>query len=271
MLSTAQSQEPPGSKPTPSPNGTNTAATLEGQRVFNSSCASCHGLDGHGSERAPDIATRREVQRLSEDELFGIVDSGRPGGGMPSFRSIGNSGIHAVVSYLRILQGKFQHDTLPGNAEGGKKLFFGKAGCSRCHMVKGEGGFIGSDLTAYGASESVDDVRDAITKPAKNLGPHDRHVVILTREGRTFTGVARNEDNFSLQLQTLDGAFHLFMKKELAKVEYPSESLMPSDYSSRLSRQELDDIVSYLISVAATKEAEEGASSAVERNKENDR
>ncbi len=271
MLSTAQSQEPPGSKPTPSPNGTNTAATLEGQRVFNSSCASCHGLDGHGSERAPDIATRREVQRLSEDELFAIVDSGRPGAGMPSFHSIGNSGIHAVVSYLRILQGKFQHDTLPGNAEGGKRLFFGKAGCSRCHMVKGEGGFIGSDLTAYGASESVDDVRDAITKPAQNLGPHDRHVVILTREGRTFTGIARNEDNFSLQLQTLDGAFHLFMKKELAKVEYPSESLMPSDYSSRLSRQELDDIVSYLISVAATKEAEEGTSSASKRNKENDR
>jgi Zn-finger nucleic acid-binding protein len=79
-------------------------------------------------------------------------------------------------------------------------------------------------------------------------------VLATTREGRQFTGIARNEDNFSLQLQSLDGAFHLFAKSDLEHLEYQPKSLMPSDYGSVLSRGELDDLVSYLIRTAqATK------------------
>ena len=61
--------------------------------------------------------------------------------------------------------------------------------------------------------------------------------------------MARNEDNFSLQIQALDGTFHFFTKSELRSIEYQARSLMPSDYGSRLSRQELDDLVSYLMNV----------------------
>jgi hypothetical protein len=68
-------------------------------------------------------------------------------------------------------------------------------------------------------------------------------------DGRTFTGIARNEDNFSLQLQTIDGAFHFFEKSNLQRVEHQPESLMPSDYASRLQPQELNDIASYLVSL----------------------
>jgi len=48
----------------------------------------------------------------------------------------------------------------------------------------------------------------------------------------------------------LDGAFHLFTKSELKGVEHQDRSLMPSDYSFRLSRAELDDVVRYLMSIA---------------------
>ena len=36
----------------------------------------------------------------------------------------------------------------PAIASRGETLFFGKAGCSGCHMVAGQGGFIASDLSA---------------------------------------------------------------------------------------------------------------------------
>jgi len=74
-------------------------------------------------------------------------------------------------------------------------------------------------------------------------------VVATTVDGRAFTGIARNEDNFSLQLQTIDGAFHFLDKSNLQRIEHRPESLMPSDYASRLQPQELNDIASYLVSL----------------------
>ncbi len=117
-------------------------------------------------------------------------------------------------------------------------------------MVAGAGGFIGSDLGNYAATESTQEIREAILHPEAKADPAKKTVVVTTTSGEQLTGVARNEDNFSLQLQTLDGAFHLFTKSELKGVEHQDRSLMPSDYSFRLSRAELDDVVTYLMSVA---------------------
>jgi hypothetical protein len=53
-----------------------------------------------------------------------------------------------------------------------------------------------------------------------------------------------------VQLQTLDGKFYSVTKSDLQGLEYNSQSLMPSDYGSTLSPDELNDLVSYLIRVA---------------------
>ncbi len=225
---------------------------LEGKQIFSTSCVACHGLDGRGGERGPDISPRPEVQRWPDQALVHIVREGVPGTAMPSFRSLGTARIQAVVRYLGSLQGQTAAVELPGDAMHGKDLFFGKAGCSQCHMVKGEGGFIGSDLSGYAATQSASGIRSAITDPNKSLDPRKRTVIAATMDGKTQTGIARNEDNFSLQLQTIDGAFHLFTKSELQSVEYQPRSLMPDDYGSKLTRQELDDLVSYLMSIGQT-------------------
>jgi cytochrome c oxidase cbb3-type subunit 3 len=221
-----------------------------GKQIFTSTCAACHGLDGGGGEHGPDISRRQEVQRLSDDTLMQIVRDGIPATGMPAFGSLGTENVQAVVNYLRSLQGPAGTADLSGNPEPGKAIFFGKAGCSQCHMAKGEGGFIGSDLSGYANAKSAESVRTAITDPNRNLDPRKRTVVATTADGHTLTGIARNEDNFSLQLQTTDGRFHLLDKADLRKVEYQSRSLMPDDYRSRLGNQELDDLVSYLFSIA---------------------
>jgi hypothetical protein len=74
----------------------------------------------------------------------------------------------------------------------------------------------------------------------------------------------RNEDNFSLQLQTLDGAFHLFEKSDVANLTHQAEPLMPSDYSSLLSPGEIDDLISYMV-----KTARGGPSETASRTKRN--
>ena len=222
----------------------------EGAQVFSTLCASCHGLDGHGGERAPDIAVNSEVQKMSDAQIAKIIHQGVPGTGMPSFRSLGPSKIQAVLVHLRTLQGQTSSSSLAGSPAGGRSLFFGKAGCSECHMVNGVGGFIASDLSVYARTTSPAEIREVIINPNKYLGSRGNEVVATTQDGQTFTGIARNEDNFSLQLQTRDGAFHFFEKSSLCDLQHHTESLMPSYYGSRLTSQDLDDLVSYLIGVS---------------------
>ncbi|MGZ4730807.1 MAG: c-type cytochrome [Terriglobales bacterium] len=226
---------------------------VEGKQIFITSCAACHGLDGGGGEHGPDISHRREVQRLSDKSLLQIVQGGVPGTGMPAFGSLGADQVKAVVRYLRSLQGQASAAEVSGDPKHGKAIFFGKAGCSQCHMAGGEGGFIASDLSSYARTPSANDIRNAISDPNRNVDPRKRTVVVTTADGQTLTGIARNEDNFTLQLQTSDGTLHLLAKTELRSIEYQPRSLMPEDYASRLSRQELDDLVSYLVSIARGK------------------
>jgi len=226
------------------------SAAADGRRMFESVCATCHGLDGRGGERGPNVATRAEVQQLSDADTLRILQAGIPAAGMPAFGALGVPKLKAVMSYLRILQGESKAAFIPGDPQRGKSLFFGKAGCVNCHTINGSGGFLGADLSSYGSNVSIEEIRSAITDPDRDLDPRARTVLATTREGRQFTGIARNEDNFSLQLQSLDGAFHLFAKSDLQDLEYQPKSLMPSDYGSILSRGELDDLVSYLIRTA---------------------
>ena len=142
---------------------------FKGRRSSISNCGSCHGSDGRGGEHAPDIATAADVQRLADSDLIAIAKNGVPGTGMPAFGWLGQEKLTAIVRYLRTLQGRQIDIKLPGNPKAGEALFFGGARCSECHMVNGKGGFIGSDLSLYGADESAGQIRSVILDPEKNL------------------------------------------------------------------------------------------------------
>ena len=178
---------------------------------------------------------------------------------MPAFHSLRTSQIQALVAYLRTLQGRNKTHTLPGDPERGR-LAFGKTGCSECHMVAGSGGFLASDLSSYGRTHSEDEIRSAITRP--NQGREARTATVKTRDGHSYSGRVRNEDNFSLQLQGLDGTFYFLAKSDLAEVSYSPQSLMPSDYATRLSATEVNDIISYLIKSASDARSDESSAHA---------
>jgi putative heme-binding domain-containing protein len=219
----------------------------EAAATFAGVCASCHGLDGRGGERGPDLVTQPDVVRKTDAELIKILRDGKTAAGMPSFASQGTTRLSALVAYLRMLQGSSKAAPLPGDAARGKALFYGAARCSQCHMVNGQGGFYGSDLTAYAARISADEVRAAILDPNRDLDPRRGLVTVSLADSTTLVGLLRNQDNFSLQLQTPDGVFHLMNKSDIRSLSYAGRSAMPSDYGAILSHDELNDLVSYLL------------------------
>jgi cytochrome c oxidase cbb3-type subunit 3 len=230
--------------------------STQGKHTFSATCAGCHGLDGRGGERAPNIAENPTVQKLSDPEIAHIIENGIPGAGMPPFHSLKIADVQAVVAYLRTLQGAKRTAKLPGDSLRGETNFFGKAGCSGCHVVAGKGGFIASDLSMYARTHTVEQIRGAITSPASSSDRQTRLMTAYIRDGGKVVGRVRNEDNFSLQLQALDGTFFSLAKSDLVRLEYSSQTLMPSEYGSTLSPTELNDLVSYLMRVANVRAAD---------------
>ena len=84
----------------------------------------------------------------------------------------------------------------------------------------------------------------------------------ITASGDQYQCIIRNEDNFSLQLQSTDGVFHFLLKADLKTIDRARGSMMPSDYAFRLSEAQLNDIASYLLNLrksstpTATQESE---------------
>jgi putative heme-binding domain-containing protein len=187
-----------------------------------------------------------------------ILAKGRLSRGMPAFASLGGETLRQVLVYLRVLQGGRAAVAIPGDAKRGKDLFFSRAGCSECHAIRGAGGFLGADLSLYGNGRSAGDVRSAILNVNKDADPRWRVLVVTLRDTRRLTGIARNEDNFTVQLQTFDGAFHFLSKSDIAHTEVQPHTPMPSNYDALLSPAELDDLVKYLVQVGQERAAEAG-------------
>jgi cytochrome c oxidase cbb3-type subunit 3 len=256
-----------------------------GAQSFDRNCAACHGSDGKGSDRGADIATAQKVISLSDADLVKIVHNGTAAG-MPPFAQLGDPGITAVVAYLRTLQGGILDGTGPatplpaainGNPANGRDLFFGKAQCSSCHMVAGEGGVLGPDMTGYATTHEPAAIRQSIvspgTAPAAAQGRRGggrggfgfggggvlaKDVEIVTKSGEKLTGVVRNEDNLSIAMITRDGRYHFLDRSDVAS-ETTMKTLMPVDYSTRLTNAEVDDIVVFLVTTGKSAPVEPAA------------
>ena len=73
----------------------------DGRRLFGRNCAYCHGGDGKGGERGPDITGSNLSTRA---DLPALVQNGLPGRGMPGTR-LAEPQLGALVAYLRTLSG----------------------------------------------------------------------------------------------------------------------------------------------------------------------
>jgi len=186
------------------------------------------------------------VVRKSDADLITVLKEGKVSAGMPAFGSYGEKQILALVAYLRALQGSGQKTALTGDPSAGKSLFLGKAKCSDCHMVEGKGGFFASDLGAYANLKTADDVRAAILSPSRNRDPRSGLVKARMADRTVLTGMLRNEDNFSLQLLTPDGTFHLLSKANIVELTRLGGGAMHQDYGRTLSAHEIDDLIGFL-------------------------
>jgi len=213
-----------------------------GRKQFAALCAGCHGVDGGGGEYGPNIIDMRRFGQRSARDVAEVIKSGIEDSGMPAF-PLPDKDIDALVAFVHSLRAPAAEHPAPGDAAAGESYFFGKGNCASCHMVKGRGGNLGPDLSNIGRQRRLAEIAQALRNPAANVATGYRVVSVRLRDGSTLRGLVKNESNYDLQLQTLDGGLRLLEREQIAEETRDPSPLMPP---AKGTDEELRDAVAYL-------------------------
>jgi len=228
---------------------------LVGKGLFRYYCAGCHGMEGGGGFRGPDL-TRGQLTHVSDDhDMLQVVRNGIQGTQMPG-QTLPESNLWRMIAFITDLRSKARPQSLRGDWESGREIFNGKGFCSGCHMVRGEGGRLGPDLTGIGNSRPWESFLEAMRDPSaqfKNVLQADgrmaggyESVRLVTPAGEEITGVVRNEDTYTIQVLDREENYHSYRKSELRELTHLDHSLMPAYSESALSDQELMDLLVFV-------------------------
>ena len=244
LLASAAVAQPQPEQST-NPVGQSEQVVAEGRELYNRTCTVCHGANGTAGDRAPALGAGRSYVIRSDTGIFDAIKNGIPGSAMPA------SGLQPVeiwklVAYIRSLRATASDAFVPGDPIRGERIYWEKSGCGACHMIRGRGGISGPDLSNVGGERTLPAIRDALTRRKLEIPRGFRPVEVITVDGRRLEGIAKNDNNFSLQLLDSQDRLQLLTSEEWVKLTYRPASLMPSNYDKVLAPAEFQDLLAFL-------------------------
>ena len=231
-----------------------------GRRIFDAQCAWCHGTEGTGGMGPTLQATLRHGTTTAS--IVEIITNGIAGTDMPGFRSpLTERSIRQTAVYVQSLSRTTAKPALTAgrstaltaaSASRGMTIYQSN-GCAACHVVEGQGGTLGPELTAIGSRRGGTYLREAIVKPAAAHPTGYLVVRAVTASGADVRGIRVNEDVFWVHIRDASGTVHTLQKSELKSLDREIDaSLMPS-YATRIKDAELDDLIAYLSTLRGAK------------------
>ena len=216
-----------------------------GQLLFARQCSVCHGEGAAGGEVGPDLTTG-DFQHASTDAgLFNLISEGIPNTAMMGMNATRtDQSVWQIVAYLRSVSGG-ERVAVAGNTSAGERLFRGKGDCSGCHVIDGEGGRQGPELSTIGGRRSPDELLSDLVDPDERVEPRWWTMRVTHLDGTRVEGLRMNEGTYSLRILDAEDNLWSFLKRDLRESERIETSSMPA-YSGTLTEGELEDLVAYL-------------------------
>lgn len=148
-----------------------------------------------------------------------------------------------------------QNNLTGRNFKSGENLFHATA-CSTCHRFAGDGGGIGPDITGAGNRYSLKDLMENIIEPSKVISDQYGSERIIKKDGSQIIGKVGAEENGILYVMTNPYNTDLMIEvpvKDIQKREHHPVSSMPPGLINALNKDELSDLVAYLLSAGDAK------------------
>jgi putative heme-binding domain-containing protein len=133
---------------------------------------------------------------------------------------------------------------LAGDTKRGQAVFGLR--CAACHQFQGTGHAVGPDLAAL-TNKSPEYLLQEILDPNRNVDSRYVEYRATTKAGRTFIGLLAAETAVSITLRGQEHKDEVLLRADLDRLEDIGRSPMPEGMERDLSRQDLADLIAYLI------------------------
>ncbi len=130
------------------------------------------------------------------------------------------------------------------------KMMYAAGRCSSCHIMRGEGGNIGPDLTQLGTRFSSKDMLEAIIEPNKTVSDQYAATVFTMNDGSSILGRLINENDksyFISQNPFAPEALREVPKQDVASTKYSYISVMYPGLLNNMNEEEMKDLIAYLM------------------------
>ena len=228
------------SPPTRAQHGFTRAEVENGARLYQASCATCHGANGD-QVRSVALFSGRFRAATTDDDLVRIIINGIPNTAMPPNR-YSNEEAGMIVAYLRGLAAGDRVTLTAGDVARGKTVFTGTGKCASCHHPSAR---MAPTLADVGTIRRPLELEQAVLEPSADLHPDFRFVRAVRRDGSSIRGRLMNQSTFSVQILDTTEQLRGVDRSEIRELTFESNSPMPS-YRGVLTTQELADVVAYL-------------------------
>lgn len=133
------------------------------------------------------------------------------------------------------------------DASRGRAVF--KRTCASCHLMYGQGGKIGPDLTGSNRA-NLDYILLNSVDPSYDVPEGYKMVLIQTVDGRLINGVVAEEDARRVVLKTVEQPEVVIAKEDIEARKISSKSMMPDGQLEQMKPQEILDLIKYLRTTA---------------------
>lgn len=131
----------------------------------------------------------------------------------------------------------------------GKEVF--KRVCSTCHKLDNVGTEVGPDLLSALRNKTPEVLIVDILDPSRDVDPRYINYLVTTKAGRSLSGLIAVETPASVTLRRAEKAEDTILRTQIDEIQASGKSLMPDELEKQLTKQDLADLISYLMSVAA--------------------
>lgn len=146
----------------------------------------------------------------------------------------------AIANYIETLSG--------GNSARGSEVFYGRSAtaCRRCHMINNNGGEVGPDLSSIGVEKDRRYLLEAIVAPDKAIAKGFETAVVALLNGKVIVGIVRKETTNEIEIMEANGTLIRVSKADIEE-RASGKSAMPEEIVKQLSKDDLRDLVEFLI------------------------
>ena len=184
-------------------------------------------------------ATKDKVDFYSPEELLN-----------PGAKPSATSRKFVKMWTMEDFKGAFDAPLKGRNFNRGKEMFQ-VAGCIQCHNIQGTGGHVGADLSKAGEEYPGAELLRQIVDPSAKIKDDFRVVAVFLKNDERYKGmiVKRDGDAIELAENLQEPTRTVKIKKSDISRTTPSDvSPMPTGLLITLSKDEILDLVAYLVS-----------------------